>query len=584
MSVQVLDISDRVVTWVPTSRSDHVAVQDADADTLEAFDYWVSAYRIAGDTELTEVGQSRPDWLSATLTQSVSNGVTNGTVTFELDEKEVPADVAELRVGMSVSDGQATTTDAVLYSIQTDPSVGDNPQAAVGHPTGQRGEVYFITEDDTNIIAPGRTLRRVEVVETAAELAAAKEGGGGATFQSIFNEWDRFSHLQSDVDVDPVPPDDIPLADLFSYNQASDAINQPSNTDPAVGLFSNRVYETYTHKATLSSTSVDDDRVGVVIAFEAVDPGVDERTLSVVVQPSDGGVGTPGFEAPPDENQPPVLRVVYNLSQDSRQTLYKETDFFNSSPLSWQDAGSGIGVQVDRDGDDITVTASQWGSPGTLDPASEITFSLEDHPETQVFRGGSPYGYLTASQPDSTFSDRSFSEAHRLIFDLSGGLGNEKVHGFVGGSWQVLSGVDFFEEAGVGRLLYNERTGKGFYVGPPTVGVQRVWTEHYDIGDYIESVGSNDADTLFGTLVRHPVQLLGGAAKASAAPGSNLVLNVYKNGTQAASVTIQSGSTTSTSSSFPLTFQRGDTLRIEKTGGNGAADVFYMIEGVSHAA
>ncbi len=571
MPITVQDISGTVVTFWPTDRSDGVVVEDLDADTLVEFDFWVSAYQIEGDDEETPVGKARPSWLTGSLSQSVVSGETRGVVELTIDEAEIPADVTGVRIGMSVGDGQATSLASVFYTLQGLNETG-GPQ---GFPAGERGDVYFVGKN-TSLVEPDKTVKVAAIVETAAELERAKGGSGGETaFESIFNEWQRFSHgttgsypENADSDnVDPVPPDDIPLADLFVYDAVTDSISQATNADPAVGFVSNQVFESYTHRAKASSTDDDDDALGLVIAFKAVEDGVDERTLSVILKPN---------EASGEPHTPPVLRVRYNIRQDSEKLLYENNDWFTINPDGWDVAG-GVFIEVERAGDVITVRASQFGE-NTLDPASEITFSLTDNSETEIFREALPYGYVTNSQPDSMFSDRTFSEPQGFIYDMS--QMPFRVWTFIDNTWSVDEALDFFDEVGVGRLLYNTATGKCYFIGGATPEeVVRINAQYYDFGDVLAGPLATGTETIGGFLARRGGVFVEAAVEAAVAPTADLVLEVLVNGVSQASVTLLATATSAEALALGVSYVKGDRIEVRRTNGDAAEGVYYVIAG-----
>lgn len=570
MPITVLSIADgaegtaTLVTFWPTDRSDGVVVEDLDGDTLQDFEYWVSAYLIEGDQEETPVGKTHPSWLTGTVTQQIVNGKQQGVVEFALDESGLADDVASVRIGMSISDGAATTTASVLYTRQTTP-VG---KVAV-FPGAATGEVFFAT-DTSGEVTPDPLVKVEKIVGTDDELAAAK-GTAGSTFETVFNNWGRFSHDGVDDNVDPVPPSNVPLSDLFVYDAATDTITQNTNTAPAVGFVSNEVYDTYTHKAQVSSTDPDDDSIGLVIAFATLDNDVDERTLSVILVMSKDNVA----------GNAPTFQVVYNYRQDTEVVLYENNAWITSDPGGWNNAGIGAPIEVIRDGDSVTVKAGQFGT-SVIDEASAITFNLFDRPETADFRGPQRYGYITWSQADSTFGTRSFSGALDVIYDMS--VDPPVVWTFVNGAWGIDNTLDFYDELGYGRIVFNRTTRKTFFVATLAervggVGVHKVASQHYDLGDLIVGpLSAATTETIAGALMRRNVRFLRAQIEARVAGATDLTINLAKNDIVVASVVLPA-TTSAVENVIDVTFAEGDRLKIERVNGDPAEDVYYLFAG-----
>lgn len=99
----------------------------------------------------------------------------------------------------------------------------------------------------------------------------------------------------------------------------------------------------------------------------------------------------------------------------------------------------------------------------------------------------------------------------------------------------------------------------------------------FDIGDYFE----NPMDmVVFGILVPRDVTFTSGTATLeSPSSGSDLDLNLIKNGSIVATITIPVGSTTSNSTGFPVSFTEGDRMKIETVGGNDGVGLYYNVKG-----
>jgi hypothetical protein len=237
------------------------------------------------------------------------------------------------------------------------------------------------------------------------------------------------------------------------------------NTGTAAGFVSEKRYLTYTHTVDLSSSSGDNDTIGVVIAFVTEgtfgQAGYREHTLSVIR--SGGGVG----------EAVGTWSLVYNYLQSDQVVISNGS---SSVPATggWAALGS-TRVEIVRSGNSITARTSAFGST-TLLSGSALTVNLTSAAYLAKFQGSKQYGYLVYSQSSSFFTNATFSgvsDDDGLVYDVVTG----NVYGASSESpyYQDVTDVvsPFSEISELGRFYHNPDSGT------------TVWRSSFDEQTYI---------------------------------------------------------------------------------------------------
>ena len=211
------------------------------------------------------------------------------------------------------------------------------------------------------------------------------------TVADIFNTWSRFDGANYYAGDDPNMSSNASAWQLLAN---PDRVLMPLNVDPANGFISPDELTDYTLQATLTSTSGDNDTNGLVVAF--VREGSTNHVLAV---------GTSKAGSSPRSGY--ALMYFQNTSGYSDEpTMLAQPSFGLSTAGGW--SGSQIRIKIERQGDIIKTYASQFNNTGSYDIGSEIIFDLSSNANTQRFMGAKPYGYMTFSQPDSSYIDIEF--------------------------------------------------------------------------------------------------------------------------------------------------------------------------------
>lgn len=253
---------------------------------------------------------------------------------------------------------------------------------------------------------------------TEGNMSAAAEAGGVWTrdpvdLKDVFDTWKRFSrgnrHNPAKRELyglnDMAEPNE-PAA--FTYDESTNRIGNPINTNTLVGFISPESYDSYLLDCTITSLSNwQVDPVGLVLAHATDKDGV-AHTLTVM---------RCGYSPSPSEDAPMQVSVDYNTSKQITIKRGYFGLFYNGGFVpteenhDWMHPGGpdgsvdygfdkfpkGTRVKVDRSGDTITITASQYNDT-KLWPSAVMSIDLNSHPALAVFKGPHPYGFCSVSQ------------------------------------------------------------------------------------------------------------------------------------------------------------------------------------------
>lgn len=214
------------------------------------------------------------------------------------------------------------------------------------------------------------------------------------TAQDIFNTWSIFNisgSVSEFYENISVAPQNAPYT-TWIYDPNTDSVVQTANIGSYSGFVSPEKVSSYVHEVTLTSTSGDDDGIGVCIAhfFD----GTRNHNLDVII--SNGGIGYQSVMTVVVDRNAPTNTIIDQSSHD--------ITFKNSSANGTGWSNKRMRVRVERNGDNIKILATNWDSL-TFNPASEIIIDLNSRPILEKFKGPMSYGYTTTSQSYSTYLD-----------------------------------------------------------------------------------------------------------------------------------------------------------------------------------
>jgi len=265
----------------------------------------------------------------------------------------------------------------------------------------------------------------------------------GISAQTVFNTWGRFSHASNTEN----QPANASETQTWSYNASNQTIQTSINSATHIGFYSNTQYDKYEAEVTLTSTSVDDDRMGIVIAFH-IDSNGREHTLTAL-RNNEGGN---------------TWFIAYNYLRTDQVLIANKTSAIPDGG-TWNTYPNGTKIKIIRDGDIITAVTTKNNST-TYEPASTITFNLNDYPVLTKFRGPQFYGYSCQSQAQTTFGKLKFKvnglqAAETYVIDIV----NDKVYlPNSDGTYTLDNTKSIFDEIGPGHIIRDKTCGGVWYI------------------------------------------------------------------------------------------------------------------------
>lgn len=319
----------------------------------------------------------------------------------------------------------------------------DSKQDAIG---GAKGEVVYSNGSNTFC---QQIMNTGMVVANEDELNSCKNNA--PSFQTVFDTWTRFSHLNG---VDNAKPSEV---SAWTYNSSSDTIVQPLNTESYVGFVSPDTYSNYDITVRIYSNNSDDDSIGLVAAF-ATDTNGKQHTLSFIRNRGDANAGSIQWACILDLNH-------FNLSSTNYgQKILVDKTSTAGGKGGWNAAGTGTVINMTRNGNIFSAVCSQFGS-STLDQNTKITIDLDSlsnsNPILNYFKGSSPWGYSNLSQTNSSYENISVTDPNNLIFDLSSNTVLKYNNSTK--EWDTLASTTPIDSVGAGRFSFNKITKKLYF-------------------------------------------------------------------------------------------------------------------------
>ena len=336
-------------------------------------------------------------------------------------------------------------------------------KVSISAPIGLAGQIPYVKADNTQIAEPGYILYDGQFVSNDAELATAKTRIVDQA--STFNSWTRFSHSSTDYTQPAIP------TELTSWSYLNGVITSTIDSQSYIGVITSERYQSYTHEVRLASTSVDDDAIGVILAWYKDPVTSREYTLSAIRSPG-GLANLPAWNVS-------TWNIVYNFSRPDAWTVASgvlsvkwgngaygavatAAGYMTGQALGgWDDFGAvGTKVRVVRDGDILTAQTTDLGTDVYI-PGSLLTVDLTSDARLEKFRGAAPIGYSCASQPSVSFTVLELTDPKTAIYDVRDG----SVWRYTYATNWVKSTTDTIaSEIGVGRLLLDSYTRNMYFV------------------------------------------------------------------------------------------------------------------------
>lgn len=268
---------------------------------------------------------------------------------------------------------------------------------------------------------------------TEGKMSDAAEAGGVWTrdpvdLKDVFDNWYRFSRGSRSTESlrlqhgfsDTAKVSD---SDAFTYDEATNRIGNPLNTDSLVGFISPEVYTDYTLDVTITSLSNwQVDPVGLVLAH-VTDPDGTKHTLTIMrcsYAPDYPTMPWLSHDAPMqvavDYNthaQVNIAKGYFGLRYNGGKVPTAEDPYMEhpggsngSTDWGFDKFPNGVRIAVTRNKDTFIISTSQYDETN-LHPGAVLTIDLNSHPSLARFKAACPYGFCTVSQ-DLTSWDATY--------------------------------------------------------------------------------------------------------------------------------------------------------------------------------
>lgn len=280
-------------------------------------------------------------------------------------------------ISMNLRDGDIPETFTNVLTIdglptQLRPSPGDYSLAV----TDENG-VKIKKSGDSNIFY----IMDVEEKESSVGFVEAVD------MSNVYGNWNKFDHKGLGQKLV------LPTDGIWEYDAIAKAIKTTENIERFTGAVSPDSYNNYDFKAHLYSTAADNDCVALVLAY-AVDAYGKQHTLSAVRR----------------RERSDIWAVWYNFGQTGAMVVAERNGFdtYGGSD-NWSKFGTiGTTIHAKRNGDNFEVRTTKGGSIELLD-STKLTFTLNDHPLLEIFKGAKPIGIGAYSQKNTFMRIEEFN-------------------------------------------------------------------------------------------------------------------------------------------------------------------------------
>ena len=275
-----------------------------------------------------------------------------------------------------------------------------------------------------------RLIKEVLIYKNQNNLQFQLTNRKPQTPEMIFNNWGRikgnlFYANKTEADL---AGDAEATAWYFENNQ----IYMPLNVEPINGFVSNMEFDNYTFECTITSSHADNDSIGLIAAFHRENNNnyylCFYANMSGTLPYTGIGISYQGADA------------THTTWDNGSNLLYTGGNFGDSSASAghgWSNKTRRLKIQ--RDGDIFNFWFSEIDSE-ILSTSPQFTIDINSDPRLLKFRGKKKYGYMTNSQPYSTYKNINFINVgldENIIIDYS----NKKVYRFdnPSNSWKITT-------------------------------------------------------------------------------------------------------------------------------------------------
>lgn len=291
--------------------------------------------------------------------------------------------------------------------------------------------------------------------------------------QEIFDTWGRLSNHMYYRNGDDAESsvnrkgDEADMALLWKLKQDSDgSYVEYARNSVYAGFVSpdGEESENFTLEATVSSKDDDDDTVGLIVAF--LRDGDSNYVLEAArsqgstsgddyVEPRQGwGLIVRKLSA--GDDKPEIGEVLWS----------RQLNVGGTKSDGWKNSRTRI--KATRNGETVTISATDWDDEGNYVPGSVISVNLRSERVLSRFLGAQKFGYFTASQERTSFRDIELNGGviQDKLFFLDPDTGESEVWWYEKNSkrWILMAGTEIQGVLGYPLEITNPETGETYLI------------------------------------------------------------------------------------------------------------------------
>lgn len=272
-------------------------------------------------------------------------------------------------------------------------------------PYNLKNQVLAIGKDGS--LGARELVRTTSIIENDTDLAIMQ--GDHEKFERIFDWWKRISRGGNLSDTASNSE-----LNTWTYIPATDLVRNTTNSSTMIGLVSNERYDDYEFEVNLSSTSADDDWIGLIAAYAKDEATGLYHTLSVMRCGNQVAPAT--IEVNKNTTSAWIHTAIYNGLKWPNGVV-ATGPVGTSSRGNWSSVPAGANVKITRKGDILTIENSNFDGGAYVDSA-KVVLDLKSDPRLAVFRKPQAFGYCAQSQPNSTWKVMQRPEVRLPIVDI----------------------------------------------------------------------------------------------------------------------------------------------------------------------
>lgn len=250
---------------------------------------------------------------------------------------------------------------------------------------------------------------QLEQYKDDAKCCPITENNNDEDWNLIYNTWYRFSH-EKGYSTQPAIS-----THLNAYSLTSDGLKTIADTHSHNGVISFNAYDCFEFEITITSDTLDNDMIGVVVAWHVDEHGWEHTLTALRIHGSNEYYM--GIEGSGTEDDPGIWvqwALVYNYRQDTEWLIADGTDNTQMCPISphgspWTEETGWFNhftkIKVYRKNNQIVVSCTDWDTESPF--IAPLSINLDSDSRLQMFKGPKQYGYSAHSTMNATWERQS---------------------------------------------------------------------------------------------------------------------------------------------------------------------------------